>query len=200
VAQKVTAGVYKGVTTAELDELAAETAASMTATHPDYALVCFHAAHLTPRMQWCSCIRRASALHAASLPAATITEIRSPPYFRGCRTSTCQTPRPDWIRFIINAVHSCATAGGAHRSIKPAQEHAQVLQRDVRSSHASFSNACVEGVNKMPLSFLLCCVDRSLGHSLHLRCCSALPAASGQDEAHVQPREPEERPAGAAHC
>lgn len=47
VAQKVTAGVYKGVTTAELDELAAETAASMTATHPDYALVCFHAAHLT---------------------------------------------------------------------------------------------------------------------------------------------------------
>jgi ribonucleoside-diphosphate reductase subunit M1 len=37
VAQKVTAGVYKGVTTTELDELAAETAASLTATHPDYA-------------------------------------------------------------------------------------------------------------------------------------------------------------------
>ena len=31
--------MYKGVTTAELDELAAETAASMTATHPDYAVV-----------------------------------------------------------------------------------------------------------------------------------------------------------------
>ena len=39
VAQKVCQGVYKGVTTSELDELAAETAASMTATHPDYALV-----------------------------------------------------------------------------------------------------------------------------------------------------------------
>lgn len=39
VAQKVTTGVYKGVTTSELDELAAETAASMTATHPDYAIV-----------------------------------------------------------------------------------------------------------------------------------------------------------------
>ena len=39
MAQKVTAGVYKGVTTSELDELAAETAASMTANHPDYALV-----------------------------------------------------------------------------------------------------------------------------------------------------------------
>jgi hypothetical protein len=39
VAQKVTAGVYKGVTTSELDELAAETAASMTSHHPDYAVV-----------------------------------------------------------------------------------------------------------------------------------------------------------------
>mmetsp|Transcript_989 Transcript_989/g.1566 ORF Transcript_989/g.1566 Transcript_989/m.1566 type:complete len:856 (-) Transcript_989:924-3491(-) len=37
VAQKVAAGVYKGVTTTELDELAAETAAAMTSTHPDYA-------------------------------------------------------------------------------------------------------------------------------------------------------------------
>jgi hypothetical protein len=35
----VTTGVYKGVTTTELDELAAETAASLTATHPDYALL-----------------------------------------------------------------------------------------------------------------------------------------------------------------
>ena len=39
VAQKVTAGVYKGVTTTELDELAAETAAGMTSLHPDYAVV-----------------------------------------------------------------------------------------------------------------------------------------------------------------
>ena len=39
MAQKVTTGVYKGVTTSELDDLAAETAASMTATHPDYATV-----------------------------------------------------------------------------------------------------------------------------------------------------------------
>ncbi|XP_078179687.1 ribonucleoside-diphosphate reductase large subunit [Carex rostrata] len=37
VAQKVCAGVYKGVTTSQLDELAAETAASLTASHPDYA-------------------------------------------------------------------------------------------------------------------------------------------------------------------
>lgn len=41
VAQKVCAGVYKGVTTSQLDELAAETAAAMTANHPDYAVVRF---------------------------------------------------------------------------------------------------------------------------------------------------------------
>jgi predicted lysophospholipase L1 biosynthesis ABC-type transport system permease subunit len=39
VAQKVAAGVYKGVTTSELDELAAETAAALTSSHPDYAVV-----------------------------------------------------------------------------------------------------------------------------------------------------------------
>lgn len=39
VAQKVATGVYRGVTTSELDELAAETAASLTSTHPDYALL-----------------------------------------------------------------------------------------------------------------------------------------------------------------
>lgn len=34
---KVTQGIYDGITTKELDTLAAETAASMTTTHPDYA-------------------------------------------------------------------------------------------------------------------------------------------------------------------
>ena len=37
VAKRVIDGVYDGVTTAELDNLAAETAASMTIKHPDYA-------------------------------------------------------------------------------------------------------------------------------------------------------------------
>ncbi|XP_058783271.1 ribonucleoside-diphosphate reductase large subunit-like [Vicia villosa] len=37
VSQKVCAGVYKGVATSYLDELAAETAASMAVDHPDYA-------------------------------------------------------------------------------------------------------------------------------------------------------------------
>lgn len=37
VAMKVIEGLYDGVTTSELDNLAAETAASMTVTHPDYA-------------------------------------------------------------------------------------------------------------------------------------------------------------------
>jgi len=39
VSQKVCLGVYKGVTTAELDELAAETAANLTGHHPDYGVL-----------------------------------------------------------------------------------------------------------------------------------------------------------------
>ncbi len=39
VAKKVVSGIYDGVTTAELDSLAAETAASMTTKHPDYAIL-----------------------------------------------------------------------------------------------------------------------------------------------------------------
>lgn len=39
VAQKVVQGVYPGVTTEELDELAAQTAAYMSTEHPDYALL-----------------------------------------------------------------------------------------------------------------------------------------------------------------
>jgi len=39
VALKVINGIYDGVTTVELDNLAAETAASMTTKHPDYALL-----------------------------------------------------------------------------------------------------------------------------------------------------------------
>lgn len=39
VAKKVIEGIYDGVTTTELDNLAAETAASLTIKHPDYALL-----------------------------------------------------------------------------------------------------------------------------------------------------------------
>ncbi|MEC4112795.1 ribonucleoside-diphosphate reductase subunit alpha [Myroides pelagicus] len=39
VAMRVIEGLYDGVQTAELDNLAAETAASMTVSHPDYALL-----------------------------------------------------------------------------------------------------------------------------------------------------------------
>ncbi|MFN3403472.1 MAG: ribonucleoside-diphosphate reductase subunit alpha [Cytophagaceae bacterium] len=39
VAKKVIDGIYDGVTTIELDNLAAETAASMTTRHPDYAIL-----------------------------------------------------------------------------------------------------------------------------------------------------------------
>lgn len=39
VSQKVCAGVYKGVSSTELDELAAETAAHLSSKHPDYGLL-----------------------------------------------------------------------------------------------------------------------------------------------------------------
>lgn len=39
IAQKVIRGVYSGVTTSELDELAAQTAAHMAVNHPDYSLL-----------------------------------------------------------------------------------------------------------------------------------------------------------------
>lgn len=39
VTMKVIQGLYKGVSTVELDNLAAETAASMTTQHPDYAIL-----------------------------------------------------------------------------------------------------------------------------------------------------------------
>ncbi|KAI6357026.1 ribonucleotide-diphosphate reductase subunit rnr1 [Pyricularia grisea] len=39
ITQKVISGVYGGVTTVQLDDLAAETAAYMTVTHPDYAIL-----------------------------------------------------------------------------------------------------------------------------------------------------------------
>ena len=39
VAKKVIEGLYDGVPTTELDNLAAETAAALTVKHPDYALL-----------------------------------------------------------------------------------------------------------------------------------------------------------------
>ena len=39
ISMKVIEGIYDGVTTTVLDNLAAETAASLTTTHPDYALL-----------------------------------------------------------------------------------------------------------------------------------------------------------------
>src|SRR5882762_4593957 len=39
VAKKTIEGIYDGVPTTELDNLAAETAASLTTTHPDYAIL-----------------------------------------------------------------------------------------------------------------------------------------------------------------
>lgn len=60
ITQKVINGVYGGVTTIQLDDLAAETAAYMTVTHPDYAILAARIAvsnlHKQTKKQWSSVI------------------------------------------------------------------------------------------------------------------------------------------------
>ncbi|KEY67428.1 hypothetical protein S7711_05956 [Stachybotrys chartarum IBT 7711] len=60
ITQKVISGVYGGVTTVQLDDLAAETAAYMTVTHPDYAILAARIAvsnlHKQTKKQWSSVI------------------------------------------------------------------------------------------------------------------------------------------------
>ena len=116
VAQKVTTGVYKGVTTSELDELAAETAASMTANHPDYAVV----GRLPAAAAWS---RRCTAALQPLSRAAKLT--RGP----------------------------AGAAGGARRGVQPAQEHAEVVQRDVRARlHLPAHQLTCLSVNTLPRS------------------------------------------------
>uniref|UniRef100_A0A0E0PU14 Ribonucleoside-diphosphate reductase n=1 Tax=Oryza rufipogon TaxID=4529 RepID=A0A0E0PU14_ORYRU len=79
VAQKVCAGVYKGVTTSQLDELAAETAAAMTASHPDYASVTATELHrcwffcspfgstLSPPDMWIAVVKLAARIAVSNL-------------------------------------------------------------------------------------------------------------------------------------
>ncbi|KAI1311151.1 ribonucleoside-diphosphate reductase large chain [Xylaria venustula] len=60
ITQKVISGVYGGVTTVQLDDLAAETAAYMTVTHPDYAILAARIAvsnlHKQTKKQWSTVI------------------------------------------------------------------------------------------------------------------------------------------------
>lgn len=59
---KVISGIYSGVTTVELDNLAAETAATMTTDHPDYAVLAARLAisnlHKETKKQFLRCYDR----------------------------------------------------------------------------------------------------------------------------------------------
>jgi ribonucleoside-diphosphate reductase alpha chain len=61
VTLKVTQGIYDGISTSELDKLAAETAASMVTTHPDYAKLAGRLAvsnlHKTTPRKFSQCIK-----------------------------------------------------------------------------------------------------------------------------------------------
>lgn len=117
VAQKVATGVYKGVTTTELDELAAETAASMTATHPDYAVVRF--------------IRESigfGALRAKNDKEGERKEndVEFLVFFAHAAAADDKKTTPS-----LQKKHNAHPARCSHRRLQPAQEHAQVIQRDV---------------------------------------------------------------------
>ena len=62
VAKKTIEGIYDGVPTTELDNLAAETAASLTTVHPDYALLASRIAvsnlHKNTIKSFSSCMRK----------------------------------------------------------------------------------------------------------------------------------------------
>ena len=82
-------GVYKGVTTSELDELAAETAASLTATHPDYALVRGMLPPPTPPPSAPADVLAHARPATATLGALTVRHVvRSWPHALRCPTST----------------------------------------------------------------------------------------------------------------
>ncbi|MDP4212600.1 MAG: ribonucleoside-diphosphate reductase subunit alpha [Bacteroidota bacterium] len=70
VAKKTIEGIYEGVPTTELDNLAAETAASLTTTHPDYAILASRIAvsnlHKNTTKSFSACMRK---LHQYSDPA-----------------------------------------------------------------------------------------------------------------------------------
>jgi hypothetical protein len=119
VAQKVAVGVYKGVTTRELDELAAETAASMTSKHPDYAQVRMHPPNPSRRA--------ARPLPRSAHRNAFFSEEprRVPSRFQ---TSPAPTNGP--LTFHPSPPFA---ARRSHRGLQPAQGDQEVLLGDVRA-------------------------------------------------------------------
>ena len=120
VAQKVAVGVYKGVTTSELDELAAETAASMTSKHPDYAQVSFHA-RMTHRAR-----RTRAFTGAVSQRSRRLFSVFPPLSTRKTSSTTLRRSPPDADRPAAPIA-----ARRAHRRVQPPQEHPQVVLGDV---------------------------------------------------------------------
>ena len=146
--------MYKGVTTSELDELAAETAASMTANHPDYAVV-------------------------GRLPAAAAWSQR-------CTAALCPLSRAAKL-----TLGPAGAAGGAGRGVQSAQEHAEVVQRDVRARPPvpAHPPAHLLSINTLP---------RFARVTQPLKACPADARGWAQREADGGAREPQERGGRAA--
>ncbi len=115
VAQKVAVGVYKGVTTSELDELAAETSASMTATHPDYALVSSPFMSSFPADPF---VQTHADMYTLAMARDTSWALPVPLF-----TATC----PPYADMTFYA-SSCAAACSKNCCLQPSQEHTEVIQ------------------------------------------------------------------------
>ena len=118
VAQKVAVGVYKGVTTSELDELAAETAASMTSstrTTLRCAPAALFARDSTPR----ACLRPR---HDSRFSRRAPVVFANNTLFKRLGP-TRLTPPP----------RTTFAARRSHRRLQPPQEHQEVFLGDVRA-------------------------------------------------------------------
>lgn len=77
ISQKVIAGIYDGISTQELDTLAAETAASMIPKHPDHSILASRIAILEARMEWSGCFGIIEAAVSAAKVSSSCVDIPS---------------------------------------------------------------------------------------------------------------------------
>jgi hypothetical protein len=139
VAQKVTAGVYKGVTTTELDELAAETAAGMTSQHPDYAVVRARGQRLAaPPPRRCGRLPRCSAAGPASTAgrqalAARRGVARQDTRVSGLRDCGAKTALNAAAARLLTRARRRHAAGRAYLGGIAPQDHVGLVLRHVRA-------------------------------------------------------------------
>ncbi len=170
MAQKVTAGVYKGVTTTELDELAAETAAGMTSLHPDYAVVRTAVQTLASRALHAQ-LARVSARQREQVHMQRVArDARRQARRAAARKASLHGSLPPFFVRAVNNTHARDAACGAHRRRLAAQDHQRVVLFYVRAS-----SRVARAQTVLPFEALLPALHPACGLT---RCAARLPALS----------------------